>query len=96
MRVSDRATGLLTRSWACIAATGTLHHTHRRVQAARDYGALPDAEMVRMARSGEGAGRMPLSAEILESLLPKDESPQPSTVEQPGACVEHQTPECQT
>jgi len=48
-------------------------------QAARDYGALPDAEAVRMARSGEGAGRMPLSAEILERLLPKkDEAPQPS------------------
>ena len=43
------------------------------LQAAKDYGALPDAKMVLMARSGEGAGRMPMSAEILESLLPAHE-----------------------
>ncbi len=78
-------------AWACLAASfrpldpWLCRHVHtesRRCQAARDYGALPDAEAVRLARSGEGAGRMPLSAEMLEKLLPRDGAPRAPADEQ--------------
>ena len=59
------------------------------VQAARDYGALPDAEAVRLARSGEGAGRMPLSADMLEKLLPRDDAPR-GTADAQVHASEHQ------
>ena len=72
----------VTPTKLCLATAGlerALVTARLSMQAARDYGALPDAEAVRMARSGEGAGRMPLSAEILERLLPKDETPKASS-----------------
>ena len=56
------------------ATTLPLVMVRQCMQAARDYGALPDAEAVRMARSGEGAGQMPLSADMLERLLPQEDS----------------------